>query len=99
MRNGRATFSATVSSGMRLKNWNTKPVLSRRVSVRASSPSAEMLIPSMTTSPDVGRSSPPSRCSIVDLPDPDEPMIATNSPCSTASETPRSASTSVSPTE
>ena len=30
IRKGRATFSATLSSGMRLKNWKTKPVLSRR---------------------------------------------------------------------
>ena len=33
----------------------------------------------------------------VDLPEPDAPMIATNSPGSTVSETPRSACTSTSP--
>jgi hypothetical protein len=72
MRNGRATFSSTLSSGMRLKNWNTKPVLARRVSVRCSSSRAEMTTPSMTTSPEVGRSSPPSSWSIVDFPAPDD---------------------------
>ena len=33
----------------------------------------------------------------VDLPEPDEPMIATSSPRSTESDTPRSAATSISP--
>ena len=33
----------------------------------------------------------------VDLPDPDAPMMATNSPGSMSSETPRNASTSTSP--
>ena len=36
---------------------------------------------------------------MVDLPEPDVPMIARNSPCSTRSETPRSASTDPTPTE
>jgi hypothetical protein len=97
MRNGRATFSATLSNGIRLKNWKTNPVLSRRVSVRRSSSRVEMRTPSMTTSPEVGRSRPPSRWSIVDLPDPELPMMATNSPRSTDSEMPLSASTSPSP--
>jgi hypothetical protein len=82
---------------MRLKNWKTKPVFARRVRVRCSSSSAEIPTPSMTTSPEVGRSRPPRRCSIVDFPEPDAPMIARNSPCSTARETPRSASTCPSP--
>ena len=34
---------------------------------------------------------------IVDLPDPDAPMIATKSPRSTTSDTPREAKTSTSP--
>ena len=49
--------------------------------------------PSRTTSPDVGRSRPPRTWRSVDLPEPDGPIRATNSPASTDSETPRSAST------
>ena len=45
----------------------------------------------------VGRSSPPSSWRSVLLPEPDGPISATNSPASTVSETPRSASTVVSP--
>ena len=37
-------------------------------------------------------------CLSVDLPDPDGPVIATNSPGSTSSDTPRSARPSTSPT-
>ena len=36
-----------------------------------------MRAPSIVTDPDVGRSMPPSRLSIVDLPQPDGPTIAT----------------------
>ena len=36
-------------------------------------------------------------CISVDLPEPDGPMTAVSWPCSTSSETPRSASTAVSP--
>jgi hypothetical protein len=38
-------------------------------------------------------------CSSVDLPDPDGPITATSSPRATDSETPRSASTAVSPSD
>ena len=38
-------------------------------------------------------------CISVDLPDPDAPMIATKSPRATESETPRSACTSIVPSE
>ena len=44
--------------------------------------------------PAVGRSSVPIRCSIVDLPEPDGPTMATSSPCADASgDTSRSAVT------
>ena len=56
-----------------------------------------MLSPAITTSPDVGLSSPARMCIRVDLPEPDGPMTATSSPGRTTSETPRSASTAVSP--
>ena len=42
----------------------------------------------MRTWPDVGRSSVPSTFSIVDLPDPDGPTIATSSPASIRSDDP-----------
>ena len=68
---------------MRLNDWKTKPVRSRRSRVAASSDSWLMDWPSRTTSPVVGRSSPPSSWRSVDLPEPDGPIRATNSPAST----------------
>ena len=53
-------FSRTVSTGTRLKLWNTKPIFRRRKMVRASSFRAKMSLPSTVTVPEVGRSSPPS---------------------------------------
>src|SRR4051794_28015917 len=45
-----------------------------------------------------GRSRQPMMCMNVDLPDPDGPVTATNSPRYTSSDAPRSARTSTSPT-
>src|SRR4029450_4951414 len=56
-----------------------------------------MLVPAISTSPSVGRSSPARMCISVDLPEPDGPMTAVRRPPSTSSETPRSASTAVEP--
>jgi hypothetical protein len=95
--NGRATFSRTERIGTRLKNWKTNPVFWRRSFVAASSPRRLTTAPSRTTSPDVGRSRPPRRWRRVLFPDPDGPMTATNSPGSTASDTPRTAATSAAP--
>ena len=53
-------------------------------------------VPSIQASPRVGRSSPARRCISVDLPDPEGPSPRSADPRSTASETPRSASTAVS---
>ena len=58
-------------------------------------PSSAM--PSMATLPEVGVSSPAMMCMRVDLPEPDGPMTATNSPWCSATETPRRASTAASP--
>ena len=84
---GSAAFSVAFRTGMRLKNWKTKPMLRRRR--RVSSPSDRVARSSspMRTTPLVGRSSPPMRFSSVDLPQPLGPMIATNSPVSTENET------------
>ena len=65
--------------------------------VSASSFKAKMSRPSTETMPLVGRSRPPSMCSSVDLPEPEVPTTATNSPCSTLRSTPSRARTSVSP--
>jgi len=91
--NGRPTFSTTLSNGTRLNDWNTNPVRSRRSRVASSSDSRPIGAPSSSTSPLVGRSSPPSSWSNVLLPDPDGPISATNSPASTCRLTPRTAST------
>ena len=73
-------FSSAVSTGTRLKAWKTKPSRSRRSRVRPASSSLESSSPSSTTEPEVGLSSPASRCMSVDLPEPDGPMIAVNWP-------------------
>src|SRR6266542_4929121 len=53
--------------------------------------------PRMKTSPPVGASSPPNRCSSVLLPDPDAPTTASRSPGTTARSTPSSTGTSSGP--
>ena len=65
---------------MRLNDWKTKPVRSRRSRVARSSDSWLIVSPSRMTSPVVGRSRPPRTWSRVDLPEPDGPIRATNSP-------------------
>src|SRR5687768_12263683 len=53
--------------------------------------------PCTLTSPAVGWSSPPSRCSSVLLPEPELPTIATRSPAATSRSTPASTGTSTRP--
>ena len=53
--------------------------------------------PAMRTVPPSGSSRPPRHARSVDFPEPDGPTIATTSPRSTVSETPRNASVSSSP--
>src|SRR5204863_4859858 len=53
--------------------------------------------PRMNTSPAVGASSPPRRCSSVLLPDPEAPTTASRSPAATARSMPRSTGTSSGP--
>ena len=73
-------FSAAVSVGSRLNDWKMKPILSRRNNVSALSLSWVISVSPRGTSPDVGRSRPASTCSSVDLPEPEGPMMAVNSP-------------------
>src|SRR5579875_1834995 len=56
-----------------------------------------MALPCHRTSPELGLSRPASRPRSVDLPEPDAPMIATNSPRSIVKSRPRRISTVVDP--
>ncbi len=90
-------FSSAVSIGSRLKNWKTKPMCRRRSFVSSVSFRLVISIPSISTVPSVGLSRPARMCIRVDLPDPDGPITAVRWPRGISSETPRSASTAVSP--
>ena len=90
-------FSAAVSIGSRLKNWKMKPMWSRRSIVSSVSSSVVTSTPATVTSPDVGLSRPARMCMSVDLPEPDGPMTAVSRPLAMSTETPRRASTAVSP--
>ena len=90
-------FSSAVSMGSRLKNWKMKPTCSRRSFVRSESDSLEMSVSSIVTVPELGWSSPARMCISVDFPEPDGPMTAVSRPRAMSSETPRRASTAVSP--
>src|SRR5712691_1457142 len=97
MESGSRMFSSAVSIGSRLKNWKMKPMFRRRSFVRSESLSFEMAVPAIVTSPEVGLSRPARMCIRVDFPDPEGPMTAVSWPFGTSSETPRKASTAVSP--
>ena len=56
-----------------------------------------MSTPATVTSPEVGVSRPARMCMSVDLPEPDGPMTAVRRPAAMSTETPRRASTAVSP--
>ena len=75
-----ATPTGTAS---RLNCWNTKPMKRLRTSASWSSSSdGDVVRRRAGTSPDVGTSRQPRMCISVDLPEPDGPMMATNSPSS-----------------
>ena len=71
------------------------PSRSRRSLVSGLSFRPVTFVPSISTSPEVGRSSAAMQCIRVDLPDPDGPMIAVIRPRSKSTETPASAFTAV----
>src|SRR5436190_9093954 len=87
---GSRTLRATVRCGSRWKAWKTKPIASRRSSVRAVSSRRVISLLPTTISPASGVSRPAIRLSSVDLPTPDSPMIATNSPRATSRSSSRS---------
>ena len=64
----------------RLKPWKTKPSMCRRRSVNWVREKSLVDMPWKRYSPEEGTSSPPMMFMQVDLPEPDGPMIATNSP-------------------
>ena len=90
---GRATFSRTVMPSSRLKNWKTSPMWRRRSRARSSSLRPVTSSPATLISPSSAVSSPATRFSSVDLPQPEGPIRATNSPLATFRSTPRSART------
>ena len=94
---GSAMFSTRLSVGSRLKNWNTNPSRSRRTRVSPSSASVSRRDPSSQTRPALGRSIAPHTCSSVDLPHPEGPTMATNSPRATSRLTSETAATAASP--
>ena len=97
MSDGSVMFSAAVKVGTRLNDWNTNPIRSRRRMVIFLSDRPVRSVSPMWTRPLVATSSPARQCIRVDLPDPDGPMMAVNSPDRNDNVTPRSAWTSVSP--
>src|SRR6185312_790582 len=90
---GRATFSRTVMPSSRLKNWKTRPTWRRRIRARSSSLRPVTSSPATSISPSSAVSSPATRFSSVDLPQPDGPIRAAKSPASMVRFTPRSART------
>ena len=90
-------FSPAVSVGTRLKDWNTNPIRSRRRTVSFLSDRLPISVSPMNTCPEVGTSSAAQQCISVDLPDPDGPITAVNSPAAMSSDTPSRARTSASP--
>ena len=88
-----ATLSSAVSVGTRKNCWNTNPIRSARTPDNALSGSPSTASPATLTLPAVGRSRVPAMASIVDLPDPDGPTIAVNSPVPIVTVTDLSAAT------
>ena len=64
----------------RLKNWKTMPMCWRRMMASSFSSMPTSDSPATTTSPSSGTSRPAMMLSSVDLPQPDGPITATNSP-------------------
>jgi hypothetical protein len=94
---GSAMLSRASSTGSRLKDWKTNPIRWRRSLVSSSSRRRVSSVPPSHTSPVVAESRPARQCMSVDLPEPDGPMIAVNSPAVNATSTPARACTAVSP--
>ena len=96
-RRGSRMLSCALSVGSRLKDWKMKPSLSRRTRVSRLSFMAARSSPVMRIWPAVGVSRPARQCRRVDLPEPEGPMMAANSPGRMARLTPSRATTRASP--
>ena len=94
---GSSTFSRALVRGSRLNCWNTKPIRRLRIEANWSFAMACTSSPANWYWPVVGRSRQPRIFIRVDLPDPEAPMMATKSPSTMSSDTPRSACTVWSP--
>ena len=70
---GSETFSSTLIPSSRLKNWKTSPMWRRRITASSSSECPSIGSPSIAIRPSVGVSSPATRLSRVDLPQPEAP--------------------------
>ncbi len=77
---GSMTLSTSRRVGSSWKNWNTTPTVRPRQAAAAFSDSADTSTSPTTTRPAVGRSIPAIMFNRVDLPDPEGPTTATNSP-------------------
>ncbi len=86
-----------VARGSRLNVWNTKPISLLRMRANSSSFISLTSRPLIKYWPLLGVSRQPIRFIIVDLPEPEGPMIATYSPRWISNETPRNAWISWSP--
>ena len=73
---GKVMFSSAVSVGIRLYDWKTNPMLSRRTIVSCFSDAALISTSPRKIRPELTRSRPARQCSNVDFPEPDGPMIA-----------------------
>ena len=94
---GSVTFSSTLWLGVRKNCWNTKPNAELRSSLSSLALRSPVGLPSRATTPWVGPSSSASRCMSVDLPEPDLPTTATDSPLPISRLMPLRASKRVSP--
>ncbi len=90
-------FSRAVSVGIRLKDWKTNPIWSRRICVRPASSRFPISRSPTKVRPEVGVSSPAMQCMRVDLPEPDGPMTAVKRPLSNSTLMPSRACTTASP--
>ena len=84
-------FSKPVSVSIRLESWKMKPSSSRRNFASSALRRRVMSRPPSVMAPDVTESMVATQFSSVDLPEPDGPMMATNSPLRTDSDTSSSA--------
>src|SRR3989338_6289750 len=79
---GSLTFSKTVAFGKRLKAWKTNPISLLRTLASSVSSSSSITLLLNLYEPPLCFSKKPRICKSVDFPEPEGPIIATNSPSS-----------------